>query len=120
MKNSILKISLVFLGMFLFSLTANAQSCCSKKLDNCPKKGTAECPIMNACDKKGKADCPLIQQNQACASADLKSCPLAGTPECPLIKNCPKKGSPDCPYAIKDKATASNNKNVPACCKKKS
>lgn len=123
MKKSIFKIAFLFLGLFLFTSVANAQSCCSKELANCPKKGTPECPIVKACAKKGTADCPLVEQNNLTASKELKSCPLAGTPECPLIKNCTKKGTADCPYAKENnktaKATTASDKNLPECCRKK-
>jgi hypothetical protein len=44
-----------------------------QSLENCPLKGTPECPLLKNCPKKGKSDCPIVQ-------------------------NCPKKGTPDCPY----------------------
>lgn len=122
MKNSIFKIAFLLIALFFFT-NANAQNCCSKELANCPKKGTPECPIMKACAKKGTADCKLVSTEQVIASKELSDCPLAGTTDCPLIKNCPKKGTADCPYTSgtgkADKATASTDKDLPECCKRK-
>lgn len=119
-NNSILKVVVLFIAMLTYDV-GNAQTCCSKKIADCPKKGQADCPLIKDCPKKETADCPYNKSENKTASKELANCPLAGTPECPLIKNCPKKGNADCPYANSGKTTASITKdeNVPACCKKK-
>lgn len=113
-NNSILKAAFLLIAVFMFGF-ANAQSCCQKKL--------ADCPIVQNCSKKGQADCPLVKSENTTAAKELATCPLAGTPECPLVKNCAKKGTADCPYASANKtsATASVAKegDVPPCCKRK-
>ena len=65
--------------------TVTAQS----KLDNCPLKGTPDCPLVKNCPKKGTADCPY----KATASSDNSTTtqnPDKGKP------GCCKKGEPSC------------------------
>lgn len=107
-NQSILKVAFLFIAMLVYGF-GNAQTCCSKKMADCPKKGTA--------------DCPYIKSDNTTASKELANCPLAGTPECPLIKNCPKKGTADCSYANANKTTGkasvTKDEDLPPCCKKK-
>lgn len=121
-NQSILKVAFLFIAMLVYGF-GNAQNCCSKKMADCPKKETADCPLIKDCPKKGTADCPLIKSDNTTASKELANCPLAGTPECPLIKNCLKKGTADCPYANANKTTGTasitKDEDLPPCCKKK-
>lgn len=120
-NNSILKAAFLLIAMFMFGF-ANSQSCCQKKLADCPKKGQPDCPIVQNCPKKDQADCPLVKSENATAAKELAACPLAGTADCPLIKNCPKKGTADCPYAIansKSIASTAKDEDLPPCCRKK-
>lgn len=66
MKKFLLKSTLLVALLIAFT-TSYGQNTTA----DCPKKGTADCPIAN--------------------------CPLQGTPDCPLV-NCPLKGTPDCPF----------------------
>ncbi len=117
--------SLLLVGMALGFSTSYGQT----STVNCPKKGTADCPVVN-CPKKGTKDCPYTASfaSQSTNAAKGVDCPLKGTPYCPLIKNCPQKGTADCPL-IKAESTASyaakktvkKNKDdgdLPSCCKK--
>ena len=91
---------------------------------NCPKKGTADCPLIKNCALKGTKDCPYTATALNVSKTEMKNCPLAGTPDCPLAK-CPLKGTANCPLVKNNsKASfASNSKtekedNLPPCCKK--
>jgi len=121
-NGSILKTTFLFLAMLVYGL-GYSQSCCDKKLAECSKKGTADCPIIKDCPKKGTADCPYIKADNSSASAEMANCPLKGTADCPLIKNCPKKGTADCPYTRSEASTTAavskTEGEIRACCKKK-
>lgn len=112
---SMLKATFLTLAMLICNLVFS-QTCCEKELANCPKKGTADCPIIKKCIKEGKMD-------QSAAAAELDKCPQKGTADCPLIKNCPKKGTADCPYTKQGGTaavpTGKKEAELPACCKKK-
>jgi len=121
MKNNMIILRSLIFAMFLFaSGLVSAQ-----QVAECDKMSAAECALMANCPKKGTADCPMVH-SASLASADAKAladCPKKGTADCPLIKNCPKKGTADCPYAkTSDRSLASNSvkaaAELPSCCKK--
>lgn len=98
----------------------------------CPKKGTADCPLVQNCPKKGTKDClyTTTLAGQTKVAAEFAACPYRGTAECPLLKNCPLKGTPDCPLTKKESGTSYASKkaavkkktdaDLPACCRKAS
>jgi hypothetical protein len=96
----------------------------------CPKKGTADCPLVKDCPKKGTKDCPYTASLTSTSANSAKTdCPLKGTPECPLV-NCPLKGTADCPlvkaaskvsYAsYKTVVKKKDDADLPPCCRKES
>jgi hypothetical protein len=118
--------SLLLVGMALGFSTSYGQT----SVANCPKKGTADCPIVKNCPKKGTKDWLYTASfaSQSTNAAKAENCPLKGTLDCPLIKNCPKKGTAECPL-VKMESTASyaakktiankkDDADLPACCKK--
>jgi len=125
MKQFIVRILFLF-GIVLGFCTSYGQT----SVANCPKKETADCPIVKNCPKKGTKDCPYTASfaSQSTNAAKAENCPLKGTPDCPLIKSCPKKGTAECPL-VKMESTASyaakktiankkDDADLPACCKK--
>jgi len=93
----------------------------------CPKKGTADCPLVKNCPKKGTKDCPYAVSTASLVTKNLKAdCPLQGTAEC-TIENCPLKGTPNCPlvknttkvsYAVNKTVANKSEEDLPACCRK--
>ncbi len=92
----------------------------------CPKKGTADCPMVKNCPKKGTKDCPYAVSASNISKNATANCPLAGTADCPLEK-CPLKGSPNCPlvkitnnfsYALYKPEAKTKDKDLPSCCRK--
>lgn len=81
----------------------NSANTAQQNLENCPLKGTPDCPLLKNCPHKGTANCPYaknasVDNTEATASVqNIANCPLKGTPDCPLLKNCPHKGTPNCP-----------------------
>lgn len=120
MKKLILRTTLFFGLILTYGLSIGQTT-----VENCPKKGTPDCPLIKNCPKKGTADCPLMKAKNETASAELANCPKKGTPDCPLIKNCAKKGTADCPYKNDAEETntssksAANEESLPECCRKK-
>ena len=92
MRKIILK-TVVVLGLILTYGLSNGQTA----IENCPKKGTAQCPLVNKSQGTETVNQTASTENML-VSDELANCPFAGTPDCPLIKNCPKKGTADCPY----------------------
>lgn len=44
----------------------------NKDIDNCPLKGTVDCPIVKDCPKAGTADCPYTAE--ATAGEEVPEC----------------------------------------------
>ena len=93
---------------------------------NCPKKGTADCPIVKNCPKKGTKDCPYALTASSGIESTKAHCPLAGTADCPIV-NCPLKGTPNCPlvkkantvsYAVNKTVANKRGEDLPSCCRK--
>jgi len=59
------------------------------KLDNCPLKGTPDCPLVKNCPKKGTADCPYK------SSASTDNSTTAQNSDNGKPSGC-KKGKPSC------------------------
>ena len=45
----------------------------TQDIDNCPLKGTADCPIVKNCPEKGTADCPYTAEASA-AGEEVPEC----------------------------------------------
>ncbi len=117
-------------ALFLLGLAFSiGNSYAQTSIANCPKKGTADCPLVKNCPKKGTKDCPYTASFASLSTNSAKAdCPLKGTPDCPLIKNCPMKGTAHCPLVKLEsgashaaKITSAKKKadaDLPACCRK--
>ncbi|WP_144266282.1 hypothetical protein [Pontibacter ummariensis] len=81
--------TMMLAGGSFFAFAGNGQ------LEDCPLKGTPECPL-------------------------VKECKLKGTPDCPLVKDEAKKGKvAETTTAVAVVATNTTTAAVPTCCKKK-
>jgi hypothetical protein len=82
MKKKMLIIALPLL-MLAAGLTYAFTGSQASDIDNCPLKGTADCPLIKDCPKKGTPDCPYAQST-ANTDAEASSCAQAGddVPEC--------------------------------------
>jgi hypothetical protein len=69
--------------------TDNGTETAQSKLDNCPLKGTPDCPLVKNCPKKGTADCPY----KASASTDNSTTAQNSDNGKP---SCCKQGKPSC------------------------
>jgi hypothetical protein len=127
-KKSDMKKFIVQTVLFLtFALSYTVSSAQTGAASSCPKKGTAECPMIKDCPKKGTADCPYAASTASLVKLEKADCPLVGTAECPLEK-CPLKGTADCPltknamkatYASYTAVAKNDEDNLPSCCKKR-
>jgi hypothetical protein len=52
------------------STTETAQT----QLDNCPLKGTPDCPLVKNCPKKGQPDSPYKNAKASCSKGKKPSC----------------------------------------------
>jgi len=94
---------------------------------SCPKKGTADCPLIKNCPKKGTKDCPYLVSTASFVTKNVKAdCPLQGTAEC-TIENCPLKGTVNCPlaknttnvsYTVNKTVATKSEEDLPPCCRK--
>ena len=120
MKKFIVQTMLV-LGFVLSYGFSYAQTTAS-----CPKKGTADCPLVKNCPLKGTEDCPYAVTALNVTKNAMVNCLLAGTADCPIEK-CPLKGTKDCPlvknttkfsYASMKTVVNKSEKDLPPCCRK--